>query len=121
MAQIKSTFASYRKRINANADVGRKTLTVVYYGGHGMQKDGLSHIVMRDDQNKTPLYNLENSLRAMGAQADSYVIGIFDCCRELYSQSHFKPVEMRNGVGTEEKKKTVKESRNVILIFGCAP
>ena len=36
MAQIKSTFASYRKRINANADVGRKTLTVVYYGGHGM-------------------------------------------------------------------------------------
>ena len=76
---------------------------------------------MRDKDNKTPLYNLENSLRAMGAQENSYVIGIFDCCRELYQQTHFKPVEMRGGDGTEEKKKTAKESRNVILIFGCPP
>ena len=84
MTQMKSTMASYRKKINANSAVGLKTITVVYYGGHGMQKDGLSHIVMRDKDNKTPLYNLENSLRAMGAQDGSYVIGIFDCCRELY-------------------------------------
>ena len=55
-------------------------------------KDNMSHIVMPDDQAQIPLYNLENKLRTLGSQENSFVIGLFDCCREPYnkkSQSMF--------------------------------
>ena len=76
---------------------------------------------MPDDQATIPLYNLENAVRALGAQENSYVISIFDCCREPYNQSKFKPVAMRSGVGNEEEKVDIEDSNNVFLIFGCPP
>ena len=82
----------------------------------------MSHIVMPDDQAPIPLYNLENKLRTLGSQENSFVIGLFDCCREPYndkSQSMFKPKATR-GVN-EEKKEEVEDSNNVFLIFGCPP
>ena len=121
MAEIKKIMLSYQKKINFNSDRGLKTLTVVYFGGHGMMKDNLSQIVMPDGQTATPLFNLENKLRAFGMLDNSFVIGIFDCCREPFKQDIFKPKEMRSGLGTEEKKAVVKEGRNVFLIFGCPP
>ena len=66
MVEVKTVFKTLKQKVNANSDVGKKTLTVVYYGGHGMQNEGLSHIVMPDGQHKLPLFNLENSLRALG-------------------------------------------------------
>ena len=36
---IKKVFLRCQKDINENCDIGRKTLTVVYYGGHGMMRD----------------------------------------------------------------------------------
>ena len=76
---------------------------------------------MPDSQAKVPLYNLENTIRSLGSQENSYTIGILDCCREPYHESKFIPVEMRSGIGNEEKKEEVKEGRNVFLIFGCPP
>ena len=42
VAAAKKTFLSYQTRINANADAGQKTLTVVYYSGHGMMDNNQS-------------------------------------------------------------------------------
>ena len=39
---VKKVFAGCQKKINENCDVGKKTLTIVYYGGHGMMKDNYS-------------------------------------------------------------------------------
>ena len=36
MDAVKKVFNGYQRRINDNADAGLKTLTIVYYGGHGM-------------------------------------------------------------------------------------
>ena len=36
VAETKKLFLKFQKKINDNADVNQKTLTVVYYGGHGM-------------------------------------------------------------------------------------
>ena len=42
MDAIKKTLAMYQRRIADNSDSNKKTLTVVYYGGHGMMKDNMS-------------------------------------------------------------------------------
>ena len=56
---------------------------------------------MPDDQRKIPLYNLESRLRALGDLDNSFVIGIFDCCREAYDEAIFPPVKTRGGDGNE--------------------
>ena len=42
LAAVKKVLAGYQKRICDNSDVNKKTLTVVYYGGHGMMQDNQS-------------------------------------------------------------------------------
>ena len=42
MIDIRKTLSMYQRRIADNADSNKKTLTVVYYGGHGMMKDNMS-------------------------------------------------------------------------------
>ena len=84
-----------------------------------MMKDNQSQIVMPDASRKIPLYNLEARLRAMGEEDNSYVIGIFDCCREAYDERNFPPVETRGFDGNEEQEVVVEKGQNVFLIFGC--
>ena len=74
---------------------------------------------MPDDQRKIPLYNLESRLRALGDLDNSFVIGIFDCCREAYDESMFPPVKTRGGDGNEKRDFVVESGQNVFLIFGC--
>ena len=56
---------------------------------------------MPDPSKKIPLYNLEARLRALGSLDNSFVIGIFDCCREAYDESIFPPVATRGGDGNK--------------------
>ena len=95
--KVKKVFLGYQRKINDNASQGKNTLTIVYYGGHGMMKDDHSQIVMPDSEKVTPLYDLEARLRSLGSLPGSFVIGIFDCCRDAFDQSIFPPVESRGG------------------------
>ena len=52
---------------------------------------------------KSPLYNLENTLRNLSQLDNSYVIGIFDCCREAFNEAMFKKVAMRGGSDNENE------------------
>ena len=74
----------------------------MYYGGHGMMNKNQSQIVLPDASKKIPLYNLESTLRALGEEDNSYVIGIFDCCWEAYDENMFPKVQTRGGDGNEE-------------------
>ena len=42
LAAIKKILNKLQGKINDNTDSNKKTLTVVYYGGHGMMKDNQS-------------------------------------------------------------------------------
>ena len=55
----------------------------------------------------------------MGEEDNSYVIGIFDCCREAYNEDIFPPVQTRGLDGNEENEVQVEKGQNVFLIFGC--
>ena len=76
---------------------------------------------MPDSQQRIPLYNLEVRLRALGNLDNSYVIGIFDCCRQAYDEGMFPPEGTRGGNGNAERDEEVAKGRNVFLIFGCPP
>ena len=81
-----------------------------------MMKQNQSQIVLPDASK--PLYNLEARLRALGDMENSYVIGIFDCCREAEDENMFPKVQSRGGESKAEIE--VVEGQNVLLIFGCA-
>ena len=74
---------------------------------------------MPDSKKKNPLYNLESRLRSLGDLDNSYVIGIFDCCREAYDEGMFPPMASRGGDGNDERETMVEKGQNVFLIFGC--
>jgi hypothetical protein len=85
-----------------------------------MMRDNHSQMVMPDREKETPLYDLEGRLRSLGSLPGSFVIGIFDCCRDAFDQTIFPPVESR-GVGSDKTEYLVEQGQNVFLIFGCQP
>ena len=76
---------------------------------------------MPDRQVKIPLYNLEARLQALGILDNSYVIGIFDGCRDGYCEDIFPPMATRGCGSNSERDDEIEEGRNVFLIFGCGP
>lgn len=56
---------------------GLSTLVYVYYAGHGIM-DNTTYMVL----NGPKMYPLEKMLRAFARADGSYVISVFDCCRE---------------------------------------
>ena len=74
-----------------------------------MMKDNQSQIVLPDAFNSIPLFNLEARLRAMGDQDNSYVIGIFDCCREAFDEKMFPKVTTPGSEGNENNEVFVEK------------
>ena len=66
-----------------------KTLLFVYYAGHGMM-DNCTYVVL----NGKRMYPLEKMLRTLAKADGSYVVAVFDCCREKM------PKEATRGLGS---------------------
>ena len=75
--KIKIAIDSASREIFENYEEGRKTLLYVYYAGHGMM-DNTTYCVL----NGKRMYPLEKMLRTIAKQDGSYVMSVFDCCRE---------------------------------------
>ena len=61
---------------------GSNTLLFVYYAGHGMM-DNCTYAVL----NGARMYPLEKMLRSLAKADGSYVVSVFDCCREKLVQN----------------------------------
>ena len=59
-----------------------KTLVVIYYAGHGVMFKNENNIVVIESDQKNRLHRLEHHSRALSKFKGSYIITIFDCCRE---------------------------------------
>ena len=53
----------------------------VYYAGHGIM-DNYTLMVVNDKDIRKRTYPLEKMLRSMAKIKGSYVVSVFDCCRE---------------------------------------
>ena len=82
-----------RNRLETNAERKLKTLLLVYYAGHGCMRENTTQLVL-NDTSKT-YYRMESVVRAYSETANSYIIVVFDCCREKISP------DMRGGAITE--------------------
>ncbi len=70
--QLKSKF------IISNTSQNNKTFLFVYYAGHGLMKNGMTEIVL----NNNDVYNLEAELRKMAADnQNTFTLAVFDSCR----------------------------------------
>ena len=75
-----------------------KYLVFCLFAGHGILKDGEQHLVLNELDKKQGFYkllNAESYIRRFSeaCNTNSYFIGIFACCREL-----FKPAKMQGQV-----------------------
>ena len=71
-----------RKALNDNNKAEKKTLIVIYFAGHGVMLKNENNIVVLEDDTSKRLYRLEFHSQALSKIPNSYIITIFDCCRE---------------------------------------
>ena len=74
-----------RNKLSDNSEAEKKTLVIIYFAGHGVMLKNENNIaVLETDENKR-FYGLECSSRALSEISGSYIITVFDCCREYVS------------------------------------
>ena len=82
LKQIQDQIKKFRKTLNNNLDADKKTLIVFYFAGHGVMLENENHIVVLESNKTKQFYRLEFCTQALSKIPNSYVITIFDCCRE---------------------------------------
>ena len=76
-AELKCAIDQVGAQIYKSFKAGANTLLFVYYAGHGMM-DNSTYAVL----NESKIYPLEKMLRCLAKAKGSYVVSVFDCCRE---------------------------------------
>ena len=90
-----------------NAKEGENTLVFIYYAGHGVS-DNYTFALVNDM--KRPWFPLEQNVRTLSKAEGSYIIALFDCCREKVKVPKANTSSAQSG--TDE---------NFIMTFGCPP
>ena len=85
-------------QINKKQDL--TTLVVFYYAGHGCMYKNQNHIIVLEEDEKKQLFPLEAYMRNMSILKGSYVIAIFDCCREYKEPL---PISRTRGLGSNNE------------------
>ena len=96
---------------------GLRTLFYFYYAGHGMSDNNL-HLQL----NEPKLYPIEKMLRSLAKADCSYVIALFDCCREKISQEATRGMGAEEDDGLAAAAESMSENHeNFIMTYGCPP
>ena len=84
----------------------------MYYSGHGVM-DSTTKVVCNAEDTEFRYFSLESQLSIISKYQNSYVVSVFDCCRE------YLPTEDTRGGGEQPASK--KKNQNFFCIFGCGP
>ena len=66
--------------------------------------------------NRNP-FPLENKLRSLKVIEHTYVVGVLDCCRQVFN----KKEEIYKGIPKSDIIEEEEHNVNLILVFGCEP
>lgn len=83
----------------------------MYYSGHGLM-DTTTKILCNSEDTKFAYYPMESKLSNLAGYKNTYVVGIFDCCREKM------PKEAMRGGGDQEED---QPGSDFYCTFGCPP
>ena len=117
-------FAKFNGKLAKHSQQKKRTAVFIYYAGHGMMKN-YTYAVLNEDEKK--LYPLEKMMRALAKRDNVYVVGIFDCCREEFSEADFKEatrsgfMRQATGVGEDDLEARQDVKGSFCLTFGCPP
>ena len=93
------------------------TLVFVYYAGHGIM-DNTTYMVL----NGKRFYPLEKMLRSFAQSDGSYVVSVFDCCREKLPPSQTRGLNTTDFDEGDMFLAAPEDSQeNLIMTFGCRP
>ena len=108
-----------KKEIMDNSDKGLKTLLLIYFAGHGVMYKNLNNIVAVESNENKRLYGLEAMSRSLSCLEGSYVITIFDCCREYMAPRDTST----RGLNDQDSVPDIymSSNTNLILVNGCPP
>ena len=100
------------------------------YGGHGVQ-DNLTYALCNTANREKMFFNLEERVRGLANCDNSYIVGLFDCCRENMDvkgervkstiEGRGESVWAGEDVKETEEAETQSKVRNLIMVFGCPP
>ena len=87
----------------------------MYYAGHGVM-DNTTFMVL----NGKRMYPLEKMLRSLAKSDGSYVVSVFDCCREKLPPTATRGLNLGD---FDQDLDFVPENcqENLIMTFGCRP
>ena len=103
--------------LQQDAMQGIKTLFYFYYAGHGLSDNNL-HLQL----NELRLYPIEKMLRSLAKADGSYVIALFDCCRERLVAGATRGTGADEDDGLAAATEALPEyQENFIITFGCPP
>ena len=94
---------------------GERTLIFTYYAGHGLADNNL-HAQL----NEAKIYPIEKMLRSLAKAEGSYVVALFDCCRERLAPGASRGAETEQA-GMLDVQSNTETTTNFILTYGCPP
>ena len=113
--EVKNTIMSITKKIQQGRDKTPREnyLVIFFFAGHGILKDGGQHVLYNEFNPRSKFYktlNAEQQLRHMANKLpNSYIIGIFACCRQLYNAGDMTGCVEYDETAEEEKTEKLDE------------
>ena len=95
----------------------QNTLLFVYFAGHGSM-DNTTKAMLNGKRH----YPLEKSLRNLAKCDGSYVMGVFDCCREKLDASlATRAADILDDEDDDDNFNVEDSQENFIMTYGCQP
>ena len=94
-------------------------LVIFLFAGHGMIKEGAQVLLYNEFDENTGYYKMfkaEETIRQWAAQfQNSYFMGIFACCRQLYNsdtmEGNYSKIQLQNADKTLQEKRDSYEEK----------
>ena len=87
--EIQAVFDKMIKNASRRSKENQKALYFVYYSGHGALIDGKTVGYTNSEE----VIELETNVRKLALFPNSYVVALFDCCRDIHQQTRGGQVE----------------------------
>jgi len=79
--ELSKVLTNLAKELRANSLAGKKTFVYFQYGGHGTL-DGYTYAICNSEKKNKVRFPLEKILRSIAKISNTYMLAVFDCCRE---------------------------------------
>ena len=88
--EVNKVFMEISKKLKDGKENEVNYLVIYLFAGHGILRDGMQSVLLNEYSKRDKFYKMfkaEAAIRLQGTHyPNSYIIGIFACCRQLYNQ-----------------------------------